>query len=257
MKKYIIIIIICLCIITILTINENCTQQYHNIKSDFNSKLLQLTGNDYYVHNKFINNEIYAKYIINSNTPICIIIFIPDNKHMSNYFEIIKLMYNYGSILIYNPKKYYKFFFNNINQKKINDANLVWYHCISNLLIESQKIILYGIEDGCFTALNLAASLSKNMDNNYPKSIILHNPHYSNYKNNIFDKEILCNLYSENYIIPLLNPYINIVMFNTNTNDYIIELLKKNIINFKYINTNNNENYYDEIIYSIAELEKN
>ena len=153
----------------------------------FYQKLIQLTESKKYVKNFTVitrdNIPLDTVYVENPDATKCIIYFHGNAGNLSMRFDMIKFLYNYCSVVIFDYRSYGKSGGNNNNlscdglQK---DADAIWDFVTKNLGYSAHSTSLFGESLGCSIAIYLVSKLSKTMDcSNYPHSLILNAPFYS------------------------------------------------------------------------------
>lgn len=153
----------------------------------FYKKILQLIESPNYFINTLVNTidneKLDTVHIINPDTSKCIIFFHGNNGNLSMRFDIIKFLYNYASIVIFDYRCYGKSSgnINNLCEKLLQiDADTIWNYTRNELKYKANDISLFGESLGCSLAVYLASKMSRNMDSiNYPHSLILNAPFYS------------------------------------------------------------------------------
>uniref|UniRef100_A0A6C0LRQ3 Serine aminopeptidase S33 domain-containing protein n=1 Tax=viral metagenome TaxID=1070528 RepID=A0A6C0LRQ3_9ZZZZ len=164
----------------------------------FYQRLFNLTGSSNFI----INLEIVTSdgilldtiYIKNPNVDSCIIFFHGNAGNISMRFDMIKFLYNYSSVLIFDYRSYGKSSGNSVTltcDKLLIDSRTILEYTIHTLKFKPSKISLFGESLGCSIAIFLAAELSKTLDSkNYLHAIILNSPFYSleSIIESVFDK---------------------------------------------------------------------
>lgn len=153
----------------------------------FYQKLLKMTDHNDYVSNISVpTNDGYLLdtfYIRNPNSDKCIIIFHGNSGNIAMRFEIIKFLYNYSSIIIFDYRSYGKSTgeISHLSCGSLKkDADAIWNYVTNYLGYPPNSISLFGESLGCSLAIYLTMELSKTMDpQNYPNSLILNSPFYS------------------------------------------------------------------------------
>lgn len=209
------------------------------------------------------------------------IIFSHGNAgNLSMRFDIIKFLYNYASIIIFD----YRCYGRSSNTSNLSseglliDTESVWNFVTTNLKINPNKVCLFGESLGCSIIIGLSAKLSKLSHEFYPHSIVLNSPFYSlsDMIQNMFDKIniglvgrivnlILNKEYESNEWIQFINHRTKIIIAHS-INDEIIPYsqgrrLYKSIAHIhpkiKFIDidgTHNNLGLTDKYIYELSEL---
>ena len=193
MYKKLIFIAIILIIIFVMLIYIKGILLYHPMPAvpekydKFYQKLLQLAETKKYVINtlkKTIDGIMLdTLYIKNPDSQKCIIFFHGNAGNLSMRFDMIKFLYNYASVIIFDYRSFGKstgdssVLSSNGLQK---DAEAIWEYVTVDLNISANNISLFGESLGCSIAIYLTAKLSKQMDYSfYPHSLILNAPFYS------------------------------------------------------------------------------
>jgi hypothetical protein len=290
-KKIIALIIIFIIFIIILTYIKTMLL-YHPIPADpdkynrFYNKLLYLTGSADYVSNVVVqtldNAFLDTFYIKNPDTDKCIIIFHGNAGNVSMRFDMIKFLYNYCSIVIFDYRSFGKSTGSSTVLSADNlmkDTNAIWLYVTKKLKIHPNNVSLFGESIGCSLAINLASNLSKTMDSvNYPHSLILNSPFYSltSMIRVVFDKiniSILGKLlsciigseYKSDEWIQYVNHKTKIIIAHSPRDEVIpykegcklFDLVSKSHLNTKFINitgTHNNLGLTDNYIFALANL---
>lgn len=185
----VIIFIILIYILSYIKINT----LYHPLPANkekydrFYQKLFQLAETKSNILNIVIRTPdgklIDTVYIKNPDTKKCIIYFHGNSGNIAMRFDMIKFLYNFASIIIFDYRSFGKSTGNknNLSMKLLQcDAISVWNYAIKNLAIEPNNISFFGESLGCSIAISVASQLSKKMDSYYyPHSIICNAPFYS------------------------------------------------------------------------------
>lgn len=252
----------------------------------FNNKLIKLTGSRNYVQNYLVETDdnimLDTVYIKNMETTKSIIFFHGNSGNLSMRFDMIKFLYNYASIIIFDYRSFGRSTGNSFNlSSKIlkNDAKTIWNFAISNLGILPKNISLFGESLGCSIAIHLASILSKKMDEQYyPHSLVLNSPFYSlgsmiEYmfsKINIGSVGKLLSLfigneYQSNEWIKFINQQTKIIIAHSPRDEIIPYREGQNLFNSimrthpnaKFVNitgTHNNLGLTDNYIYALADI---
>lgn len=153
---------------------------------DFYHKLLHLTTEKSIINDTVRtpdNIELDTFYLANPSSPKCIIYFHGNAGNISNRYDMIKFLYNFSSVIIFDYRSYGKSTGNliNLSAASLNiDAETIWNYATMSLNIKPANISFLGESLGCAVAIALAAKLSKQLDDNfYPHAIILNSPFYS------------------------------------------------------------------------------
>ena len=153
----------------------------------FLSKLHKLTDRDDNVINSKIktpDNMLLDTYFVKkSDSNKCIIFFHGNAGNLSHRFDMIKFLYNFASIVIFDYRSFgnstgdrYQLSCDNLQI----DANTIWNYVVNDLKFDPNNVSLFGESLGCSVAIYLAANLSKNFNNKiYPRAVILNSPFYS------------------------------------------------------------------------------
>lgn len=286
----IIIIILILLVIILPYIKNNVL--YHPLPANndkynkFYKKLAQLveTENDFQNHKiKTIDGvHLDVIYLINHDSDKCIIFFHGNAGNISTRFDVIKFLYNYASVITFDYRSFGKsentYGYINANMLHI-DAKTVWMHAINKLNILPSNISFFGESLGSAIALNLAAVLSKKMnEHHYPHSVIC-NASFASLDSMVeeifrnikmgFAGKIFGAIYGTDYRpindIKFINHKTKIILAHS-PNDEIIPYTESQKLynavanihpNISFITiggTHNNLNLSDEYIYSLANL---
>ncbi len=152
----------------------------------FHQKLLQLVEYRRYIINSIIkthdNVDLDVIYVKNPDTTKCIIFFHGNAGNLSMRFDMIKFLYNYASVVVFDYPSYGNSSGDSSNLSAYTlqkDAEAVWNYCRYTLKIPASCISLFGESLGRAIAVTLASNLSKTMDpNSYPHSLILNSPFF-------------------------------------------------------------------------------
>lgn len=146
-------------------------------------------------------------YIKNPNSDMCIIFFHGETGNISMMFNMVKFLYSFGSIVIFDYRTYGKStgYITDVSSNGFNnDANAIWDYVRNKLKYPADRISLFGESLGCSIVIKLASQISKTFNKlSYPHSIILNSPFYS--------LSSLFNTKSKNLDIDFLNPFINLI----------------------------------------------
>lgn len=291
----IIIFIISLILIMIILKYVKNILLYHPIISShekynkFYHKLLKLTGYEKYVSNYVVktpdNIMLDVVHIKNPDTDKCILFFHGNSGNFTMRFDMIKFLYNYASVLIFDYRSYGKSsgYSINLSSKELQiDTLTIWNFATKNLNIHPSRISIFGESLGCFFAIYLTAQLSKDMNSNiYPHSLILNSPFYSlsSMIENYFDRinihfigkllaTVIANDYKSNEWIQYINyktkvviahsPLDEIIPYTEGVNLYkTISHIHKNVKFINITGTHNNCGITDNYIYVLAEIFNN
>ena len=252
----------------------------------FYQKLLQLTGSNDLISNAIVKTSddilLDTIYIKNPNSDICIIFFHGNAGNLAMRFDMLKFLYNFCSVLIFDYRSYGKSTGNNANLCCYNlqcDAKAIWNYATQNLKIKPNNISLFGESLGCSIAISLASDLSKTFNHaNYPHSLILNSPFYSlsSMVEIIFDKinmGFISNFltffinseYRSDEWIQYMNYHTKILIAHSPRDEVIpykegwklYESIANSHTNIKFINitgTHNNLGLTDKYIYTLANL---
>jgi acetyl esterase/lipase len=252
----------------------------------FYQKLKNMSGSDYYISNFTVqtmdNILLDTIYIKNPDTDRCIIYFQGRGGNITMRYNMIKFLYNYASVIIFDYRSYGKSTGNRFTlslKKLMIDARAIWNFALKNINIQPKQITLFGESLGCSIAIYLAAELCQKMDYQCcPHSVILNSPfynlgslieiYYDKIKMKIIGK-ILSLLYGKEYLsnemIKYIGPDVKIIIAHS-TNDEIIPYseglrlyyeIYKTHTNSKFISTSGthkNMELTDNYIYQLAEL---
>lgn len=252
----------------------------------FYQKLFQLAESKNNITNIFIKTSdgelIDTIYIKNPDTKKCIIYFHGNAGNIAMRFDMIKFLYNFASVVIFDYRSYGRSSGNknNLSLKLLQrDAIAVWNYCINNLNIEPNNISFFGESLGCSVAISIAEDLSKRMDSYYyPHSLICNSPFYSlesmikynlNKINVGFITKILVlisgNEYRSDEMIKFINHRTKIIIAHSPRDEVIpynegwrlYKSISQNHPNSQFINitgTHNNFGLTDQYIYALADV---
>jgi len=224
--------------------------------------------------------ELDVIHIQNPDLNQCIIFFHGNAGNISMRFDIIKFLYNYASIIVFDYRSYGDSTGDSSNLSALSlqiDARAVWNFAVNHIKIKPTNISLMGESLGCAVALELAANLSRTFDPNlYPHSLILNSP-FSSLSSMIevmfgrfnlkFVGKILSMIlggeYQSDELIKLINHRTKIIIAHSLRDEIIpikegLKLSKSGTHpNIKFINitgTHNNMGLTDTYIYALADL---
>lgn len=251
-----------------------------------NSKLIGLAGSKNLVKNFRIKtcDNIYLDtfYLINQNTSKSIIIFHGNGGNISMRYEIIKFLYNYASVIIFDYRSYGRSsgnFFDISSYGFDLDAKAVWNFCLVSLKIQPTDISFFGESIGCSVAIHLLEEISRTYDSTYyPHSVILNSPFLSmksmiketllkmhaGFMANVL-AQILGTDYKSDKWIEYVNHSTKIIIAHSQNDEMIpfdhgyrlFQSLLKFHPNVKFITisgSHNSPSFTDPYIYSLAEL---
>jgi hypothetical protein len=192
MTKKILLILFGIVIIYILMLSLKNILLYHPYSVDldkykrFYHKIGQLTQDKNNIVKKMVKTPddffLDTIYLKNNESKKCIIYFHGNAGNISMRFEMVKFLYNYSSVIIFDYRSYgmssgYKY---DLSEYKMTiDAETIWNYAIE-LGFHPNQIGLYGESLGCAVITNLARELSNTFDNQkYPYAIVLTSPFYS------------------------------------------------------------------------------
>jgi len=284
-------IILLLVLIVILTYMK-IVLLYHPVMAvpdkyiKFYQKLSNLAESDEYISNVAVPTSdgilLDTIYVKNPDTNKCIIFFHGNMGNISMRFDMIKFLYNYCSVIIFDYRSFGKSTGNSIllsGHGLRADANAIWNFATRDLKYHPNNISLFGESLGCSIAIGLASDLSKTLDNSqYPHSLILNSPFYSlsSMVEIIFDKInigfvgnflslLIGSEYQSNEWIQFLNHRTKIIIAHSPRDEVVpykegwglFELISGSHKNAKFINitgTHNNLGLTDNYIYALADL---
>lgn len=191
-KKILIFVVIVTLVFVILTYVKKLIL-YHPIVASpvkydrFYKKISQLSGKRENICNFRIKTSdgilLDTLYLKKSNSKMLIIFFHGNAGNLSMRHDMIKFLYNYASVIVFDYRCFGKSTGDNSDLSCAGlerDAMAVWNYVVNNLKIRPNNISLFGESLGCSVAIQLAATLSKTMNQtNYPHSLILNSPFYS------------------------------------------------------------------------------
>jgi len=265
---------------------------YHPVPFDkmkynrFYQKLLQLTDISSHINNVMVKTSdgilLDTFYIKNPDSTKCIIFFHGNAGNLSMRFDMIKFLYNYASIIIFDYRSFGRSTGDAYTLSSYglqNDAEAIWNFATDILKIHPNNISFFGESLGCSVAIYLAAKLSKRMDNLcYPHSLILNSPFYSLHSmiEIMFNKInigpvgkivslLLGSEYQSNEWIKYINHKTKIIIAHSPRDEIIpykeglnlYNSISKHHHNIKFINitgTHNNLALTDQYIYVLADL---
>lgn len=252
----------------------------------FFSKLFSLVENQNYIISSFVKTVdgalLDTVYIKNPDSSKCIIFFHGNAGNITMRFDMIKFLYNYASIVIFDYRSFGKSSGDNnqLSSKSMQkDAEAIWNYTRHNLGYCAEHISLFGESLGCAVIIQFAAELSKKMNHTiYPHSLILNSPFYSltSMIEHTFGKinikflgKILSYIvgrdYQSNEFIKFINhktkiiiahsPKDEIVPYKEGWNLYTsVSQINKNIKFVNITGTHNNLGLTDNYIYSLSDL---
>jgi len=257
-------------------------EKYRNFYAKLTSYLVDSNDLVSNIYVKSSNNIVLDTcFIQNKFSDMCIIFFHGEKGNLSMRFDMIKFLYGFGSVLIFDYRTYGKSTGNVIDLSALgllDDANAIWDYVRNTLGYQSNKISLFGESLGCSVAIELASKLSKTLNNQYyPHSIILTSPVCSlasllksKFKNFNLDFLNLIIPYIEteyNTIdaIKYINYSIKIIIAHSQDNDYIpysegktlYDSISNNHPNVKFIDImgkNDGIGLTDDYIYSVSDI---
>jgi hypothetical protein len=291
-KKFSEIIIIIVIILIIILTYLKIILLYHPTPATFDKydrfyqKLVQLTDSKDLITNSIVKTSdnilLDTVYIKNPNSDLCIIFFHGNAGNLAMRFDMIKFLYNFCSVLIFDYRSYGKSTGDSIKLCCYNlqkDAQAIWNHTTQTLKIKPNNISLFGESLGCSIAISLASDLSKTMNHtNYPHSLILNSPFYSlaSMIEIIFDKInigfvgnfltlFMGSEYKSNEWIQYMNHSTKILIAHSLRDEVIpykeglklYESIANSHTNVKFINimgTHNNLGLTDNYIYTLSDL---
>lgn len=252
----------------------------------FFQKLAQLTDSPNQIINCVVktsdNINLDTVYIKNSFTKKCIIFFHGNAGNISMRFDMIKFLYNFASVIIFDYRSFGNSSGDSSNLSAFTlqkDANAIWSYAVNQLGIDAKNISLFGESLGCAIAIELVANLSRSMDEHlYPHSLILNSPFYSlgsmieltfsrfniNFIGQVVSM-ILGNEYKSNDFIKFINHKTRIIIAHSPRDEVVpyreglklYQSIMHSHPNIKFINitgTHNNLGLTDSYIYTIADL---
>jgi predicted esterase len=252
----------------------------------FYHKLSQLAESKNHVINNFVKTPdgilLDTVYVKNTDATKCIIFFHGNAGNMSMRFDMIKFLYNFASVLIFDYRSFGRSTGDSTGlcADGLNtDAETIWHYAVNKLNIKANNISLFGESLGCAIAINLAVELSKNFNNEYyPHSLILNCPFYSlasmielmfqKINIGLIGKIISLFLgrdYPSNKIISFINHRTKIIIAHSPRDEiipyregyHLYNLISKSHPNVKFITitgTHHNLGLTDNYIYALADL---
>lgn len=285
---YIIIVFVIISIISYLKISliYNPLKASEDKYNKFYQKIFKLAESDAHVVNTFVktidNIQLDTLYLKNSDSDICVIFFHGNAGNLAMRFDMIKFIYNFASVLIFDYRTYGKsggsLLF--ISDDKLQlDANTIWEYATTNLKYPPNKISLFGESIGSSIALALGAKLSKTLNPSlYPHSVVLNAPFYSlkSMVRIVFDKlrigfvgHVIENLFGTEYKSDIQIQYINhitkIIIAHSPRDEIVpykesqklFQLISSTHPKVKFVNisgTHNNLYLTDPYIYALSDL---
>jgi acetyl esterase/lipase len=148
-------------------------EKYHRFYKKIN-QLIDSPDQVTYLSIPTPDNEILdGIYVKKPDSDKCIIIFHGNTGNLSIRFDMVKFLYNYCSVIIFDYRSFGR---STGNPKKLScttmqkDAQSVWNHVVEKLSIKPNDISLLGESLGCSIAIKLAADLSMTHDpTKYPR----------------------------------------------------------------------------------------
>lgn len=252
----------------------------------FFSKLSYLVEDKKDIINSFVESKdgvlLDTVYIRNPDSSRCIIFFHGNAGNIAMRFDMIKFLYNYASVVIFDYRSFGKSDGDNnqISSKSMQiDAETIWNYVLYELKYSAEHITLFGESIGCAIIIQFAAELSKRMNHhNYPHSLILNSPFYSlaSMIEHIFSKinisfigKILTYIvgydYQSNEFIKFINHKTKIIIAHSPRDEIIpykegwnlYASVSQSNKNIKFVNitgTHNNLGLTDNYIYSLSDL---
>jgi fermentation-respiration switch protein FrsA (DUF1100 family) len=252
----------------------------------FFQKLLHLTETQNYIITKGIITPdgftLDTVFVKNPDSDKCIIFFHGNAGNISMRYDMVKFLYNYCSVLIFDYRSYGRSTSSTtpISSAGLKiDAHTIWSYATTQLKINPNNLSFVGESLGCAVAIDLASDLSRTHDQTkYPHSLILNSPFYSltSMIEVIFDKVNISYLgtllayvvgreYQSNELIQYLNHYTKILIAHSPRDEIVpyiegkklFKLLIKTHPHAKFVNvtgTHNNLGLTDNYIYSVADL---
>lgn len=253
----------------------------------FKQKLISLTGSEDDVNERNIQTrdrfEINTMHIKNPSNNKCIIIFHGNAGTIATRYDIIKFMYNFCSVVIFDYRTYGKSTgvrTDLCSTSLCADALAVWNYTVKDLGYAPNNIVLIGESLGTSVATWLASHLSEDLNSaEYPAGLVLNSPFFSlssitesklkNMNYGLLHKILIPFLreYTTNQWIQSVSHRIKIIVAHSQFDEVIPyrEAVKlfftiRDRPNSLFINingTHNNIGLTDEYIYCIAELINN
>jgi hypothetical protein len=265
---------------------------YHPIPANVNKyerfygKLYQMAESKNFVEKTTVRTidgiMLDGIYIKNPDTDKCIIFFHGNAGNISMRFDMVKFLYNYASVLIFDYRSFGKSsgeISNLSSNGLIKDAEAIWKYTVEKIGVKANNISFFGESLGCSIAIYLTAKLSSDFDsNNYPHSLILNSPFFSlksmiditfNKLNIGFVGKIITLLFGREFMsnewIQLINYRTKIIIAHSPRDEVIpymeglklYNLISETHTNTKFINitgTHNNLGLTDNYIYTLADI---
>ncbi|AGC02153.1 Alpha/beta hydrolase family protein [Acanthamoeba polyphaga moumouvirus] len=235
---------------------------------------------------KTSDNELLDVYYIkNPDSDKCIIYFHGNKGNVSMRYEIIKFLYNYSSVIVFDYRSFGKSSGNkeNLSSHTLNlDAKSIWLYTINVLKYKPSSICIYGESLGSSVALRLVSEITQKFDIEFhPHSLILVSPFYSLSKmiehesNNLglgyFGKLIgffMGKEYESQKLIQLISHKTRIIIAHSINDDIVpynqgkklYDMIKNTHPNIKFVDllgTHNKLKLTDNYVYTLAEIFNN
>ena len=153
----------------------------------FFEKLTKLVSNIEYLKIQYVetpdNFMIDSIYLKNPDSSHCIIFYHGNGGNISMRYEMIKFLYNYASVFIFDYRAYGRSSGEDIDlncHALQTDSITAWNYVTQKLNYKPNKISLIGESLGCSLAIYVASEVSKTSDSdNYPYSVVLNSPFFS------------------------------------------------------------------------------
>lgn len=194
MFKFLIVTILTIAAVSILLNYLKNILLYHpsDVTEDkfmrFHQRLSMLTDKRENISNAMIETcdglFLDTIYLKNLDTDKCIIFFHGNSGNLYMRYEMIKFLYNYASVIIFDYRSFGRSSKVNIMNMTASDllidAKTVWEYATVGLGYDPNNIVLFGESLGCSIAVGLASILSKTLETkNYPYALVLNAPFYS------------------------------------------------------------------------------
>lgn len=122
-------------------------------------------------------------YLQNTESNKCIILCHGNYGNVTNNFDIIKFIYTYASVIVFDYRAYGKSSGHVTNiqgNDLINDTINVWKHVVNRIGINPNNVSFFGHSLGCSVAIGVVTQLSMMYNCAcYPDTLILVAPFYS------------------------------------------------------------------------------
>lgn len=251
----------------------------------FHQKISLLAGSKNNIFNFYVRTRddvwLDTVFIRNPDTDRCIIFFHGNVGNLSSRFDLVKFLYNYASVVIFDYRSYGRSTGHILLSESSfrEDARAIWDFTVCYLKFEPGNISFFGESFGCSVAIYLAAVLSSTMDSRYsPHSLICNAPlcstrtiiesNFSRFRLGLFGKIISLFFGSEcrtKELVKYISYRTKIIIAHSPDDEIVpytegLELYSeatrfhKNSIFVNITGTHNNLGLTDQYIYLLADL---